>query len=352
MEGSTSPKYLSHRMGFGKYKNLPVIQVYSGTPDIPSSLWKLWLGAMIRHEATPTKFSCANLFDLKILQDERESRIGNNEFHLSIASRFFNKLEQDVNDLISSEFKRTQNWGGMIPKLETVYGVSSGQKHDDFYRYTNNYEFSLLSPLTEKECQLIEVEFAKDYLVLFPVDSNESWLDKSKFDFYAYVQNITNKDWNDEEWSSEWGPGRSSPMLISLKETIPPIFESGSEYVLTYGDPSYLDWALRETDFYISSNNLEYSESIEVFSTPEIVLEKIADDITRWSVVQKKYKYKFSEQAKFANSCKYEGYLQRIESLNSPEEYSDDYFNPKKYTDQDYIDDAFGGEESAYWNID
>jgi hypothetical protein len=350
MKGSISPKNLSHRIGFGKYKNLLVIQVYSGTLDIPSSLWKLWLGAMIRHEATPTKFSCSSLSDLNILQDEQEKGLGSNEFHLSIANRFFNKLEQQVNELVSSEFGHIQNWGGIIPKLETVYKVSFGQKHDDFYRHANNYDnygFSLLSPLTEKECQLIEVEFAKDYLVLFPTDSNESWLDKSRFDFYAYVQNIADKYWNDEEWSSEWGPGRSSPMLVNLKETIPPIFETGREYVLTYGDPSYLDWALRETGFFITPRSLAHLEELDVLMAPDIILNEVAEDVLSWAVLNRTYKYKFSMEAKELNQRKYDNYQVSLEEDNnaSGEEF-------ERYTQQDAVDDAFGGEESAYWNID
>lgn len=73
----------------------------------------------------------------------------------------------------------------------------------------------------------------------------------------------------------------------------------------------------------------------------------------------RKYKFRFSDLAREANENMNRSYsydLKRFEEWEkngSKDEYDDDYYKPSwKYTDQDFIDDALGGEADAYWNID
>jgi hypothetical protein len=142
-----------------------------------------------------------------------------------------------------------------------------------------------------------------------------------------------------------------SPLLVNLKNTSPSIYESGRENVLLYGMPSYIDWVLKSTELFIFPKSVEYLESLDVMCSPEINLEEVADDIIKWAVSNKSYKYSFSEQAKQANQAKYEGYLRRTEDMENDTSY-DDFLSPRYHESQAYIDDAFGGETDAYWNID
>ena len=80
---------------------------------------------------------------------------------------------------------------------------------------------------------------------------------------------------------------------------------------------------------------------------PDIILSKVAEDVLSWTVLNRTYKYKFSTEAKELNQRKYDNYRASLEEDNSASGVEFE-----RYTQQDAIDDAFGGEESAYWNID
>ena len=66
--------------------------------------------------------------------------------------------------------------------------------------------------------------------------------------------------------------------------------------------------------------------------------------------------YKFSDSAKEVNENMNRNYKYSLEKFKDWERngrHDDDDYEPSwKYTDQDFIDDAFGGEADAYWNID
>ena len=94
---------------------------------------------------------------------------------------------------------------------------------------------------------------------------------------------------------------------------------------------------------------------MDVIGVPSIKINKISNDIIQWEMSYQYYKYIFSEEAKFKNILKYHKCI--YESNKESERVQDEidgenYRAEKRYEDQSFIDDAFGGEEDAYWNID
>ena len=150
-----------------------------------------------------------------------------------------------------------------------------------------------------------------------------------------------------------------NPSICDLQKIAIPYTDVNSRNIIFFGSPSYIDWSLVNGRLFVWPETLNKLENTEVNSWPELTIMEVCPDTIKWSVSTKKYKYKFSDTAVAANENQNESYWDKLDEFEgwvkngSRDDYDNSDYKPSwKYTDQDFIDDAFGGEADAYWNID
>lgn len=104
--------------------------------------------------------------------------------------------------------------------------------------------------------------------------------------------------------------------------------------------PNYLDWCAINLDhFYISDEVIdEIKTNISVFKISEEGVKKLSEKYKNWE----------SEQENLNNDYSDYDYRERSTYENYNGSYAQDV---EGWSDQD-INDVFGGEPDAYWNID
>lgn len=333
-------------MGFGKYSKVIVSDIYSGTPKIPLDLWRICIEAIFRAELTPANFSCASYNELEEIINQEKEKVVDEEVLKSLLIHRLNSLLKKESEKAWPDLRQNIIF---VPeeyeykKIEISKSICAPK--GDFINFFEDYFSALVVPMTSKDWQFVQTSFVKNYIIFS--SAGDDLFESFTLNCFSLAKDILDKHWQDESWSESWDPPHAIPLIINLKKTIPPIYNSGPECILTYGTPTYLDWALRETEFFITPRSLEHLETLDVLMAPDIILSKVAEDVLSWTVLNRTYKYKFSTEAKELNQRKYDNYRASLEEDNSA---SRGEF--ERYTQQDAIDDAFGGEESAYWNID
>lgn len=117
-------------------------------------------------------------------------------------------------------------------------------------------------------------------------------------------------------------------------------------YFVCDGSPKYIEWCIINLGIiFLLPETLVALENIEVNKFIGVRLERKSANIFEIIQEVQKCKFTFNVNAHALNSLKYNN------SQASKREV-DDFYEREKYTQDDAFDDAFGGEDSAYWNID
>lgn len=122
------------------------------------------------------------------------------------------------------------------------------------------------------------------------------------------------------------------------------------------GSPGYLEWCINNVaNFFVSPTTLEAFMNMDVKEFSGVKLEKLSDGVFKIIPHQKIYRHSFLKKTVDENSNKY-AHFQALVEQKREDVLDEENFGwsdqDKPYTDQQYIDDAFGGDASAYWNID
>jgi len=129
----------------------------------------------------------------------------------------------------------------------------------------------------------------------------------------------------------------------------------GQNLIRATGCPSYIEWCIKNVEyFFVTPDTLDALENTKVQIFVRLKALRLGPSIFKIQQFKTEYTNKFSESTKELNNEKYTKYRRNIES-EIQQELSDYMYGPepsRRYSDQDFIDDAFGGEASAYWNID
>jgi hypothetical protein len=335
MKSPQEPTFLGEQIGFGKYKTLSVQEIFTGS-TISQEFIRLWIKELFKAALIPQRFSCSCIQYL-------------NDDYLFYNTGFFSK-----SIIQKTLFSR---WNKLPGADGSYWSENEDTFFDDFpeSRRLNEDEFdnTLTISLTEKQCQFLSFDIVKNYIVLGVVHDEETWLNADNTNYLKLAKDILAEQLGDEEKDEKIQLSNSSPLPIEKCFFAPVENNEMSEYFLLFGTPSYIDWALRTTDrFFICEAELAELEKMNIIGYPTLKLEQVASDILKWELTRKSFQYKFSDEAKEKNAEKYKKYLSDLEDYD---EYENDRFEARRsrpYTDQDYIDDAFGGDASAYWNID
>ena len=141
----------------------------------------------------------------------------------------------------------------------------------------------------------------------------------------------------------------------NARKNVPYTVADGYNLFVCNGSPAYLDWCINSfDDFFITSEVLEALQRCKIKRFDGFKLEKLSDTVFEIVQLSSSYEYSMTETTIERNAEKYKEYTRRTKSAIVAEVISELYppSEPEEYTEQDNIDDAFGGEESAYWNID
>ena len=130
---------------------------------------------------------------------------------------------------------------------------------------------------------------------------------------------------------------------------------------LTGGNPEYIEWCIKNVDyFFIDSEELSELQNLDVHVFIGIEVKHKIEDIYEYKPRIKIIKHNFkveiinTNKVKFESTLKSDNHYQEEDSSNERtyDKYSGSYAQDVEgWSDQD-IDDAFGGEPDAYWNID
>lgn len=131
------------------------------------------------------------------------------------------------------------------------------------------------------------------------------------------------------------------------------------DHVLPTGDPQYIEWLIRNVDsFFTYPGALIEFETYSINRWLGFDLERVNDEVFLVKPAFETFRFCFSEEAHSLNEKKFnlsEQLEQQLRDYESSDDYrthggpSDGYGGR---LDDDFIDDAFGGEADAYWNID
>jgi hypothetical protein len=181
MKLTIAPKSLGHTMGFGKYKALLVKEIYTGTEEVPDSLYKLWLSVMINHETKPKSFVCANLEELNSLVSsygvERLDNVIKNVIEMKF-TEFADKESDSVDEHLIPYYRKKS--GGNCAEVNRIMALCKLVSDEKFIEYYHEYFSSLESPLTDKDCQIIQTDFIKNYIIFSSIGKSKTLLDKKK----------------------------------------------------------------------------------------------------------------------------------------------------------------------------
>lgn len=124
------------------------------------------------------------------------------------------------------------------------------------------------------------------------------------------------------------------------------------------GKPAYIEWCINNIEeFFIRPELFNALEEIKSKGFGAIRVKKITDTYYEINQYLFKIEHKFGEQAKSVNLDKYDKYLLKKKSqvfYEISESLRDKSKSDgiKRYSDQEFINDALDGEAGAYWNID
>jgi hypothetical protein len=211
--------------------------------------------------------------------------------------------------------------GRFVHMLPLKHELDMSDDKGDLSDYKNNYEenFKMINEFFKN---ILSIEFSR-----YNKNANAIVIDLNKIVFY---DKITHQEL---------------------------VFKISNEFdKLTFrGSPAYIDWCINNIDtFYVSPDTLDSIEKVDVCVFDKFELEKTSDTLYKIMQYQKKYTYRFPEKTKQVNREKFADFSSRIEKYINNQEWIEKHGDGvrKPYTEQDYIDDAFGGEASAYWNVD
>lgn len=347
MEEPKSPKLSNSRIRFGMYNELNIKTIYTGTIDVPFQLLQVWFNNLLRYETKPDKFKCSNLQELFMVSEE----IGGK----AIGQKLMQKLVEDkfYKLAASNTYKFYPDNKDASVNLEDEANLWDDS---EFYLESNEfnkelYQTNLLTPMTEADCDFFEFEFAKNYITMSCIGE----VDLSLYDINieTIVSDIIKKYFN----GSQWFLDANNPTLFDMQAIQPAYSSEFKRFVILCGAPSYLDWLMSNGKIYFRPETIKKLEGLEVNLMPRIELETINSEIVKWNLVYEKAFFRFSALAKEASTNLFYGYcldLERYKAWVVRGQVNDesDYTPSWKYSDQDFIDDAFGGEADACWNID
>ncbi|RYE12715.1 MAG: hypothetical protein EOP34_10300 [Rickettsiales bacterium] len=336
------PYYLSNEIGFGKYRHLPIQDVYAGSKEIPADFFIAWLDDLFNNELNPSKFSCNHIQYL-----EKDFLFSNLELiNRNVVQKM---LEFRFNNILLAE----DSWSNVLNEDDAF--DFDGSIANDYISNVSGFELDFINTsskaMTEKDCEIFKFNFINEYVIMSPVIKSENWFSRDNLDYCGVLEQIVRKEFSDFIIDN----ALSGPGIITLKLNTGDVLMN--KYYLLSGSPSYIDWALRKSeDLFLSNEYLDELEKMPVTYFSGITISKVAEDIIKWEACYKSYNYEFSIDARLKNKEKYDRYIidnKKYNEFLKAEQREEDYRREKRrYSEQDYIDDAFGGEASAYWNID
>lgn len=130
---------------------------------------------------------------------------------------------------------------------------------------------------------------------------------------------------------------------------------------LADGNPDYIDWCINNVGFFfITPEELLELQNLEVYIFAGIEVKHKIEDIYEYKPRINVIKHEFKEKSVNLNNTKFESKMNHGDDYQQKdfsngrtfEKYNGTYAQDVEgWSDQD-IDDAFGGEPDAYWNID
>jgi len=131
--------------------------------------------------------------------------------------------------------------------------------------------------------------------------------------------------------------------------------------VLACGNPDYIEWCIRNVDFfYMNPEELSSLQELDVYLFIGISVEHKIEDIYEYKPKIKVIKHLFNEEIININKAKFDTEIERdhhsqqndFANEKSYGKYSGSYAQDVEHWSDQEIDDAFGGDADAYWNID
>ena len=345
MKFPNQPSLLTNTIGFGKFSKITIKEIYSGSESLPQAFIRGLLKVLFDMEMTPNKFVCN---DINLLQKEflfsNVTSIDNEIIHKTLYSRW-DKLFAFGSENWSKEFSE-DSW-----ELNEELEHEPNALRFDESRYYGNTSIGL----TNINCQLLNFYFIKDYIITAPHNIEELWLNEDSLNYFEIVSDIIEKEFGELQWRKIFEMKSVSPGIMDVMKYGVELSGSIQRYLLLFGSPTYIDWALRETaKFFLHPEDLDLLEASGVMCYPVLKVHKVSSDITKWEISRPTYNFEFSKEAKACNNEKYLKFTEEMKSYDENElrEYLNDINYEPRYSDQDLTDDAFGGEASAYWNVD
>ena len=200
------------------------------------------------------------------------------------------------------------------------------------------------------------LEFTKKYVILSEIGTGHSNSEHSFDDNYFYD---LLKNYFDKNLCLIDSPKYRTKVIDLHNEIL-----EETKCVLPSGVPDYLDWAIKNTNMiFMNPKDLLLLQGSPVQRWLGLGLERISKEIFRVIPLYKEFYYIFSDEAHIINGTLHNNFLSK-KATNTFTEYGHDnttdnysnYGGPSDgyggRLDDEYIDDAFGGEADAYWNID
>jgi len=216
--------------------------------------------------------------------------------------------------------------------------------------FNNNLSISgFLSNLTSSELELIEklnIFVTEGYFV---ITSGQAGDDFSK----ALSSLFRNKD-TVKERNKGFIPVNS--FIYSSN------YNKGFDTVKFSAAPEYIEWALKKVEsFFIDSEDLIALQNCTCYKYIGIDVKKVDVNLYSFTPLYYSYKYVLDDEAIGKNIAKLEGYRNVRQDAKTTvednfkstfEKYTNSYVQSTEGWSDQEIDDAFGGEPDAYWNID
>ena len=272
----------------------------------------------------------------------------------------------------------TQQLGfGQYSDLSVQMIFSGSQSVPSFWCQNTLKEFILspnaLKKISDKAASHLvenyEIEFTRSYIIMTFVKKADGYFEGLDFDEYDLLNDFFVKElkWKDDSYFR--------PKPIEMNEE----GNTSKQYIMPSGAPDYLEWVIKNTALFF----MRPAELLSLQNTPVnkwlgFELVKINEEIFKAIPDFTQIRFLFSKEAIELNEQKYQRYLERLSRLRYADGHNlQDYFlayetygdykrgdddNYSNYggpsdghggrLDDNFIDDALGGEAEAYWNID
>jgi len=245
--------------------------------------------------------------------------------------------------------------------LPEIHQLDMEARKNAYFKFNDKYvDFSISNKIltigASKKCY--EFDFGLDWIVLYKFENIIADFLIKKLD--AHLVSLLGE--------------RNKPLAINYDKIFDGLVGDEKETQVAYGNPYYISWLIENVDsFLLNPKSLKVLEGLPINSFEKIDFVSLGNSDFYYYQVKKVYRYEFLQKVHEINQNKWDAYVVQMidearmhrvkdaaararldiyyneEDVEENDGYSDGYGGSLK---QDYIDDAFGGEADAQWNID